>query len=316
VVKTAKRSSIPCRVLGTDRHLLSPGLKWVDRGFVIPHCSETGAYLREMQAICAAENVQLILPCSESELELLSNNAEALRSQTGAVVVASSPKVLGVALNKWETCRFLEGAGLNFPRYARLDAADEVERLLADCGFPLVAKPCRGTGSRGLCKVTSARDFDSLRASAVEMVLEEYLHPDEQDYGVKVYTLKNGRQVGTICYHRKHMVGGDTIKAQVVHNEAIESQARAIVSALGASGPCNLQLRLTNRGPVIYEINPRCTGMTAVAAHFGYDEVEMAIRDLVLDAPVPTPTVRSGFALRFWEEIYLDDEEVGLSKIP
>lgn len=43
-------------------------------------------------------------------------------------------------------------------------------------------------------------------------------------------------------------------------------------------------------------------------AHFGYNEVEMAIRDLIRNEPVPEPVITSGRALRFWEEMYLDDE--------
>lgn len=308
VYKAARAASIPCRIVGTDCNECAVGLHWVDKGFVIPRCSQADAYLREMCAICSAEKIQLILPGSERELELLAQNAESLRSEAGTLVAISSPQVLRVALDKWEICRFLEGAGLNFPRYARLDAADEVRRLIDACGFPLIAKPCRGTASRGLCKVMSARDIESLRALGVEMVLEEYLQPDDQDYGVKVYTLKNGRQLGAISYQQRHMVGGDTVKAFVAYNEAVESEARAVIWALGASGPCQLELRLTKRGPVTYEVNPRYTGLTSVAAHFGFNEVEMAIRDLVLNEPQPTPRIRSGLALRFWEELYLDDD--------
>ena len=65
-------------------------------------------------------------------------------------------------------------------------------------------------------------------------------------------------------------------------------------------------MRLTERGPVTFEINPRFSTSTGMRAHFGYNEVEMAIRDLVLHERVPVPEVRPGIALRFWEEMYLD----------
>jgi carbamoyl-phosphate synthase large subunit len=70
-----------------------------------------------------------------------------------------------------------------------------------------------------------------------------------------------------------------------------------------------VQLRLTARGPVTFEINPRFSGGVAMRAHFGFNEVEFAIRDLVLDEAVPAPKVGSGTALRFWEETYVDDAE-------
>jgi carbamoyl-phosphate synthase large subunit len=308
LLKALRMSSIPCHVLGTDRDELSAGLSWVDEGFILPHCTRADAYLSEMRRICAEEQVRLIFPGSEKELDLLALHANEMRANTGAIIVGSSPQVLRVAMNKWETCRFLERKGLNFPRYARISLADEVERLVEACGFPLIAKPFRGTGARGLSRVTAWKELDALRASGAELVLQEYLEPDEEEYSVEVYTLKNGEQAGAISYQRQHMVAGDTYKARIASNPIVEAEAEAVVAALGTSGPCNVQLRLTERGPITFEINPRFSGGVSMRAHFGYNEAEMAIRDLVLNEPVPPPVVRRGVALRFWEEMYLEDE--------
>ena len=307
LVKTARHSAFPCCVLGMDRDEHAVGLQWVDKGFTLPHCSQTGPYLAETRRICLDEGVQLILPGSEKELEVLSERAEALRQETGAIVVASPPEVLRIAMNKWETCRFLESAGLNFPRYARADAPDQIDRLIETVGFPLFAKPCRGTGARGDVTVESRKDLDAVRAAGVEMVVQEYLQPDDEEYSVEAFTLKNGRQVGTICYRRGQLIAGDTYKARILSHPAVEAEALAIARALNPKGPCNIQLRMTERGPVAFEINPRFSGGVSMRAHFGYNEVEMAIRDLLLDEPVPPPKVGTGLALRFWEEQYLDD---------
>lgn len=308
LVKTARQSALPCRVLGTDRDEFSVGLQWVDAGFVLPHCAQPDAYLAGLRRICAGEGVQLILPGSEIELELLSRHAAALRSETGAIVVASPPDVLRVAMDKWATCQFLERAGLNFPRYARGDSAEEIERLIEEVGFPLIGKPLRGTGARGLVKIGTRSDIEPIRTAGVAMVVQECLLPDDEEYSVEVYTLKDGRQAGAICYRRGQLIAGDTYKARVMPHDAAQAEARAVAAALGAAGPCNVQLRVTERGPVTFEINPRFSGGVSMRAHFGYNEVEMAIRDLVRDEPVPEPTITSGRALRFWEELYLDDK--------
>jgi carbamoyl-phosphate synthase large subunit len=313
LVKAARRSAIPCRVLGTDRDELSVGLNWVEKGFVLPHCSQAEAYLDQLREICVAEGVQLILPGSEKELELLARNAAALQAEAGAIVVGSPPEVLQVALNKWETCRFLERAGLRFPRFARLDADDDLQRLIREVGFPLIAKPFHGTGARGLVRLNSWKEIEALRVEATEMVVQEYLQPDDEEYSVGVYTLKDGRQVGAMSYQRRHMVAGDTYKARIGSHAAVEAEAKAVVAALRPAGPCNVQLRVTERGPVTFEINPRYSGGVSLRAYFGYNEVEMAVRDLVLNQPVPEPRVKSGVALRFWEELYLEDKpEPGL----
>ena len=308
LIKTARNSSLPCRVVGTDREESSVGLRWVDKGFVLPHCSQSEAYLDAIHRICTDEGVQLVLPGSEKELELLSRHSAELRSRTGAIVVASTPEVLGVAMDKWRTCRFLEKAGLNFPRYAKGDAADDIERLVEMVGFPLIAKPLHGTGARGLIRIEVWKDLEAIHARGADFVVQEYLMPDEQEYSVEVYTFKNGRQAGAISYRRVQLVAGDTYHAVVAPNEAAENEAKAVARALGSVGPCNVQLRVTDRGPVTFEINPRFSGGVAMRAHFGYNEVEMAIRDLVHDEPMAEPRISSGRALRFWEEMYIDDD--------
>jgi carbamoyl-phosphate synthase large subunit len=271
-----------------------------------------------MRRVCEGEGAQLILPGSELELELLSQMANALHDDTGAIVVSSRPEVLRVGLDKWETCRFLEREGLNFPGYARADSEEELERLIDEVGFPLIAKPFRGTGARGLVKIGCRRDLELIGAARASMVVQECLQPAGEEYSVEVYTLRNARQAGAICYRRGQLIAGDTYKARVMRHEAAEAEAQAVAAALATSGPCNVQLRVTDRGPVTFEINPRFSGGVSMRAHFGYNEVEMAIRDLVRKELVPQPKISSGLALRFWEECYLDDESaaVPISKSP
>ena len=90
-------------------------------------------------------------------------------------------------------------------------------------------------------------------------------------------------------------------------NPVVEAEALRVVNALGPTGTCNVQLWWTARGPVTFETNPRFSGGVGMRAHFGYNEVEIAIRDLVLDEPVPAPRTTTGTALRFWEQMYFDD---------
>ena len=309
ILKAIRQSTISCRVLGVDRNKFSVGTQWADEGFVLPDCSDREGYLAGLGEICAAECPQLIIPGSDSELRLLSQNAPALMSEFGVKVVASPPEVLAIALSKWETVRFLEQSGLNFPRTARMEDEDEVEALINQVGFPLIAKPVNGAGSQHLFKVGSRREIVFIKSMKREMILQEYLQPDDEEYTVAVYTLKNGETAGAISMKRE-LAAGITYRAWVSQNPIVNEHAIAVVKALRPFGPCNVQLRLTARGPVTFEINPRFSSTTSIRAHFGYNEVEMAIRDLVFNEPVSAPSVRRGAALRFWEEAYLDGDDL------
>jgi carbamoyl-phosphate synthase large subunit len=139
-------------------------------------------------------------------------------------------------------------------------------------------------------------------------VLQEYLQPDSEEYAVGVYSTKDRCQVGAIAMLRLHMVGQHSYKIRVLHHGPAQAEAQAVAAAIGVVGPCKVQMFMTGRGPVTYEIHPGFAPTTAMRAHFGFNEVEMAVRDLVLDEPVPQPRVRTGVALRFWEEVYVNDQ--------
>ena len=72
-------------------------------------------------------------------------------------------------------------------------------------------------------------------------------------------------------------------------------------------GSLNVQLMLTEAGPVPFEINARFSGTTAVRAHFGFNEPEMALRNYFYREDIIDPVIRSGVALRYHEEVFVDD---------
>jgi carbamoyl-phosphate synthase large subunit len=109
--------------------------------------------------------------------------------------------------------------------------------------------------------------------------------------------------MGSICM-RRELAAGNTYKAWVVTQPEVQAESLRVIAALGIRGPCNVQLRLTARGPVTFEINPRLSGTTAMRAHFGYNEVDMAIRSFLLGEQLQLPTITPGTALRFWDEMY------------
>lgn len=308
VVKAARAARHPVRIVGTDADPWAAGFSWVDVAARLPRCDDADAYLSGLVALCRREGVQLVLPGSEPELLLLADNADLVRRATGAALVAGRPELLRTALDKWETCRFLAAHGLRHPAFARLEDVDEVGRLLDEVGLPLLAKPRRGSGSRGVVIVRSQDDIESTRHLGVPFVLQELLGSADEEYSVETWTCQDGSLVGPVSYRREQLSAGDTYSARVGTHPEVEAEGRAVAAALGSAGPCNVQLRMTDRGPVTFEINPRFSGGVAMRAHFGFNEVEMAVGERVLARPVPRPTLTSGHVRRFWGELYRDDE--------
>ena len=91
---------------------------------------------------------------------------------------------------------------------------------------------------------------------------------------------------------------GVPVKACPTLDSAILDFGRAVFEAfvqMGHTGPCNLQGRRTRDGIVLYELNPRFTGITAVRAAMGWNEVEAALRLFLRGEPAESVAARLSY---------------------
>ena len=87
---------------------------------------------------------------------------------------------------------------------------------------------------------------------------------------------------------------------------SIATLTRDVFESFDLWGPTNIQLRKTEAGPRIFEVNPRFSSSAVMRAHFGFNEAELCLRDVVLGEPLAPPVIRPGHALRYWDEIYVE----------
>jgi len=307
VLKAARACTDRVRIVATDADPGAAGLAWADVAVTLPHSGDRESYLAALTSVCLTEGVDVVFPTSERELVVVSAEAGRLSDETGAHIVAASSSVLEVALDKWETCRFLARQGLAHPAHARPEHPEEVDRLVADVGYPLLVKPRRGTGSRGVQLLATPDDLGALRAEPGALVLQELLGTADEEFSAATWTCLDGTIRGPVSYRRGLVSAGDTAVADVRPHHDVDVEARGVARALGILGPCNVQLRRTPRGPVTFEINPRFSGGASIRAHFGFNEVEMAVTEHARGRPVPPPTLSTGTARRFWAEQYVDE---------
>ena len=104
---------------------------------------------------------------------------------------------------------------------------------------------------------------------------------------------------------KRELQEGTTIRAIVDDYEEVSKEAKRVAKALKSYGPCNFQLRLTKRGPVIFEINPRFSGTTPIRAKFGFNVPETIIRKVIFKEDIQELKYKKGIALRYWNEIYI-----------
>ena len=309
ILKALRQSELNPRIIATDAIPSSVGLFRAHAGYTLPSVAvDQASYLERLEQICLAEKVSMVCLGSEVEMRHLAPHIDDIERRTGARLILNHPGVLAPFMDKWATVCVLRERNLPVPDSALTSDLDAVGALLARHEFPVILKPRYGSGSKNLFVAWSRREIDLLSQYVPEAVLQEYLLPDHEEYTVGVYKSRQSGYVGQIVL-RRTMAAGVTYKAEVVRDEAIESVCRRVAESFDVWGPINVQLRKTPAGVRIFEINPRFSSSAVIRAHFGFNEPEMCLRDVVRGERLRPPEIRSGFALRYWDEIYLEPGE-------
>ena len=62
--------------------------------------------------------------------------------------------------------------------------------------------------------------------------------------------------------------------------------------------------------PRLFEINARFSGTTPMRALFGFNEVDLCLRKLILGEEITPPVIRHGTVIRFLEEQFLGSDQI------
>jgi carbamoyl-phosphate synthase large subunit len=305
IFKALEISSLPLRLYVLDSHPLSAGFFGGGVPVLCPRADAPG-YVDELIEFLRREEIAAVFFGTEAEPAKLRPHRARIEAETGTILMVNNADVLAIAEDKYLTACALAEAGLDHPASAPADDAEAVEAVIADRGFPLIAKPRKGSASRGLARILNRDQLEAhLRPG---FVIQECLLPDDAEYTVGIYRCRDGRVAATTVIHRD-LDFGLTYRGVIRHDEKIASYAEQVMAAIGAVGSGNVQLRLTARGPVCFEVNPRFSSTTPVRAYFGVNEPELAIREYLLGEILPRISARAGAVMREWREIYLEVDE-------
>jgi carbamoyl-phosphate synthase large subunit len=309
ILKALRHSALEPRLVATDADPVSVGLFRADSAYVVPRINaDERLYLERLEEICRRERVAMVCFGSEIEMMRLAPVKEYVERRTGAILVLNSAPAIDAFMDKWKMVSTLAERDIPVPATVLATDSEAVRAFLARHDFPCVLKPRLGSGSRNLFLVRSLDEVQFFSRYVPHAVLQEYLLPDDEEYTVGVYRGPRSGYVGQIAF-RRTLAAGLTYKAEVVFDEEIAAYCRRLVEATDLWGPVNVQLRKTRAGVRVFDVNARFSSSAVMRAHLGFNEPELCLRDLVLRQPVQAPEIRPGWALRYWDEIYVAADE-------
>ena len=268
-----------------------------DVAYVVPPTGDEIGFERSLREIVVTEDVSLVIAATDTDLPALARlSTEEPLSDT--VFLVPPLDLVEICNDKYQTALFAREHGLPFAETASIP--EELDRMSAQYGYPLIAKPRRGSATQAVFLV---RDPEEARAALKdgELILQPYLGdlgeisellslprhglPLSVSFRAVQYSsqLLFGRD-GSILGHiatEASMERGRSIRCRRVHDDQLDATALlygALMAQRGYRGPLNIQSkRLSDGRYVPFELNARFTGQTDARALLGFNEAYLAI---------------------------------------
>uniref|UniRef100_A0A7V4THQ9 ATP-grasp domain-containing protein n=1 Tax=Candidatus Caldatribacterium saccharofermentans TaxID=1454753 RepID=A0A7V4THQ9_9BACT len=331
ILKALRLSGLDTFLVGTDVHPFCAGFSFCDRAYLVPWAGEE-EYTSRIFEICSREHIAYLFPGSDPELLPLARMKKDLLHRLGCQVIVSDESCVQVCRDKLRTYEFFRERNLPFAETALYDS---LEALVERRGFPVIAKPLDGSGSSGVRVLFSREDLHALQ-DVKRYMFQEYLIPVQwgkervtpedvfaswelrQEHEISIQVLKGlrGETLG-IFVSENVLKSGIPMRVEPRSIPEVEYVALKVAEAfcdLGLFGPLNIQGKITRRGFVAFEVNPRFTGITGVRTLLGFRECEAVIRYLEGEEP---STIQSSLrpdttkiALRFVDECIISRESI------
>ena len=322
---------MPLRIVGVDIKPDVVGRYLVDRFYQIPP-PEDPAYLGAILDICRDEKVEVVIPQTTREINVLSRSLDTL-ARAGVQTMISDYAAIEIANDKWRLLQQFQAMGLPVPACSLARSEEELTEMARCLGYPnrpVVVKPPFSNGMRGVRVLTEnawdVQRFINEKPSGLEISLEEVVRilrrgpawPEllvmeylpGPEYSVDVYL--GERTSIAIPRLRKAIRSGITFEAVLDLREDLSDYALRAAREIGLRYAVGFQFKLDEHNVAkVLECNPRVQGTMVASLFSGVNVIWMGVKELLGDPPSEA-VVAFGSALfyRFWGGVGVQGTEV------
>lgn len=241
---------VPGSVFVTDVNGLSPGVHVAERAFRVPLATESG-YMDAIERICSSERIRLVVPTIDDELPLFGAWRSRLEAN-GTRVAASTRLVAEICNDKFLTSHYLAAQGIPVA-HSFLPTA-----LPSDLEFPVFVKPRVGRGGVGAFAARTRRELEFFLEYVDSPVVQTFLQGPE--YTIDVLSTFDGLPISVVPRERVVIRAGKIDRGRTVHDASLIDLGTRCARALRLVGAANVQCRVVEGSPFVFEVNPRFSG--------------------------------------------------------
>ena len=256
-------------IVALDGEHLAAGLYASKISHIIPYGNKNN-YISRLLEICKKEKISLLFPGMDAELMQLSLNRH-LFKEIGTTVIVSRPELINIADDKLQTYEQLVKAGINVPKTYLAESFNRKKN-----SFPIILKQkVGGFSSKNIYVIKNFTEWklviSKIGKNISNYIAMDYIEGDEYTCG----TVNLNDVCKGVIVMKRILRDGDTYKCFTIKNDIIEDEVKRLVNYIKPFGACNVQLRMKDNKPYVFEINARCSGTTAARTLSGFNEPKM-----------------------------------------
>ncbi len=241
------------KVFAGDLSSLAPALYLAHGGVALP-CVDSADYIPRLLSLSEEHHIKLIVPTIDTELAVLAQNIEAFR-EVGAVALISEPGFIDICGDKWLTYQAFAEKCVD-TAMSWLPESYEADELPEH----LFVKPRDGSASRDIYSVPTG-ELERYLPRVPNAIIQEELSGPE--ITIDALLDLSGKPLHYVPRRRVRTLAGESIQGVTLPDDDLRDWLVGVlhvISELGARGAVTLQAFLSERGPVLTEVNPRFGG--------------------------------------------------------
>ena len=249
----ALRGVAGTRVLIADGNEENVARYFADAFFLLPSSKEKQVFADFVLDLCERESVSAIFASTEYELELLADHRNIFEARGPATIYVSDIPLLELARDKLLFYRWLLNEGLPcLPFYTT--------PLDPNAAFPLIGKPRRGWGARGLHILADREAFSKISIDQKQEFVWQPCLREFDEYSVD-FSISIDGDISPLAFRRRirSVDGFATLCEPGAPPHVRETAQRALerMVPVGARGPMNLQILRVGGSCWVSDLNPR-----------------------------------------------------------
>lgn len=302
VIKCLRDAMPSPYILGCDMNPYAGGRADVDLFLQAPPVNKTENYRDFLKTTVRQYEIDYVFPMSDVEILFFNEHREWFHD-CPAVFAVNESHIIDTFMDKYKTAVFFKDNGFLYP------VTYLPEEYNGQLGFPLILKRKQGSGSQKLFKVADAEELAFYLKRNSGMIIQEYLRQrDEKENEYTAGIFSDGQNAYTITFRRLLAPGGFSRQVELITAGPAVDFAARLAQTLHYKGSLNVQFRLTDRGCVAFEINPRFSSTVYFRHCFGFKDVLWTM-DLFAGKPVTyTPIFKKGIGVRKFSEVIFEEE--------